>query len=242
MKRVLLILTAILLFCSVSTGFGEDELIKQGSKGEDVVRIQMRLFDLGYYTYKPTGSFQTVTRSAVVAYQVASGIMSDGTIGPESMQALFSRTAKRVEFHAEIPLTFTAQGIITQKGSATSWQTVKEQLIAGESYRIRNAATGEDVTLIFDGGEGHAELSLPTPVRDRQQASDLLTKWLGSSDSFYKCAVLLELNGQWIAASLQWDGAAHACLYLKDSVSHVMGLSDVEHAANIRRVSNNERS
>ena len=237
MNRAILILTAILLLCTIPVVKADDDLIKQGSKGETVVRIQMRLFDLGFYTYKPTGSFQTVTRSAVVAYQIASGIMSDGTIGPESMQALFSHTAKRQDFHAEIPLTFTAQGTITQKGKSISWNAVKTAMIPENSYRIRNAATAEDAVLVYNGGEGHAELSLPTAQKDRQQMQSMLTKWLGSSNSFYKCAVLLEIGGQWIAASLQWDGAEHACLYLKDSVSHVCGLTDVEHDANIRRAS-----
>ena len=237
MKRVLILCIAILLFFSVGVVSGDDgELIKQGSKGEDVVRIQMRLFDLGFYTYKPTGSFQTVTRSAVVAYQVASGLMSDGTIGAESMQSLFSRNAKRIDFHAEIPLTYSAQGAITQKGSALMWQWVQKSLVPGAAYRVRNAATGEDVTLYYDGGDGHAEMILPVTFNERKQAVNILTGWLGSTNSFYKCAALLELDGQWIAASMQWDGTDHVCLYCKGSTSHVYGLEDAEHNANIQKV------
>lgn len=238
MKRIVLILTAILMLFAIGTVSGDDgELIKQGSKGEDVVRIQNRLFDLGYYTYKPTGSFQTVTRSAVVAYQIASGLMSDGTIGSESMPALFSRNAKRVDFHAEIPLAFTAQGVITQKGNALSWDMVWKSLTPGAAYRIRNAATGEEATLLFDGGLHHAEMKLPESFNEHKQAATVLTGWLGNTNSFYKCAVLFELDGQWIAASMQWNGTDHACVYFKNSVSHVCGLLDVEHEANIRKVS-----
>ena len=238
MKRLILILTAILLFCCATTVVGDDELIRQGSKGEAVVRIQMRLFDLGYYTYKPTGSFQTVTRSAVVSYQVASGIMSDGTIGPESMNALFSRSAKRVDFHAEIPLTFTAQGEITQKGKAIPWSALKNTMIPEKAYRFRNASTGEELRLVYQGGEGHAEMTVPATYPDKQQTEAMLVKWLGSTDSFYKCAVLMELDGQWIAASMQWDGESRACVYFTGSVSNVCGLSDTEHAANIRKATN----
>ena len=239
MKRMLLILITVCLFCAIGTVAGDDgDLIKQGSKGEDVVRIQLRLFDLGFYTYKPTGSYQTVTKSAVMAYQSASGILNDGTIGPESMRALFARGAKRVDFHAQVPLTFTAQGEIRQKGKALTWETVKTSLTEDGAYRIRNAATGEDVTLLYTGGEGHAELTLPTAFNDRKQAEQLLVNWLGSTNSFYKCAVLLELDGEWIAASMQWDGASHVCLYVKGSVSNVLGLTDVEHSANIRKVTN----
>ena len=238
MKRMFLILLTVLLFCSFKTAVGDEgELIRQGSKGEDVVRIQMRLFDLGFYTYKITGSFQTVTRSAVVAYQVASGIMSDGSIGSESMRALFSRGAKRIDFHAEIPLTYTAQGAVSQKGNATPWAEVKEKLTVDTPYTVRNAATGEEVSLIYASGEGHADMLLPSAFNDHKQAAAVLTKWLGSTNSFYKCAVLFELDGQWIAASMQWDGAEHVCVYFKDSLSHVLRLPDAEHTANIGKVS-----
>lgn len=238
MKRVVLCLLAAALFCCFGIGFGDDgELIRQGSTGEEVVRIQMRLFDLGFYTYKPTGSFQTVTRSAAVAYQVASGIMSDGSFGPESSRALFSRSAKRVDFHAEVPLTYTAQGAITQKGNAIPWDVMQGKLQPGASYKLRNAATGEETELVYESGEHHAEMTPPTARVAHNGAVSMLTSWLGSTNSFYKCAVLLELDGQWIAASMQWNGDARVCVYFAGSTSRVCGLTDVEHEANVRKAS-----
>jgi hypothetical protein len=236
MKRAIVILLILCLLFSFGTSVGEEEQpMKQGDKGEEVVRVQTRLFDLGFYTYKPTGSFQTVTRSAVVAYQVASGIMSDGSIGAETMQLLFDRNAKRVEFHAQIPLTFTAQGAITQKGSAVSWNEIKPKLVPGEKYRVINAATGEDVTLVFDSGESHAEFRLPVYAYERSPVVRMLNKWLGETNSFYKCAVLLELDGQRIAASMQWNGESRVCVYFRDSLSHVLGFTDIEHEMNIKK-------
>ena len=236
MKRTIAILLILCAFLAFGTSFGEEEQpMKQGDKGEEVVRVQTRLFDLGFYTYKPTGSFQTVTRSAVVAYQVASGIMSDGTVGAETLQGLFSRNAKRVDFHAQIPLTFTAQGAITQKGDAVSWNEIKPKLAAGEKYRLINAATGEDVTLIFDSGENHAEFGLPVYAYERSPVVRMLNKWLGETNSVYKCAVLLELDGQRIAASMQWNGERRVCVYFTGSRSHVLGLPDVEHESNVKK-------
>ena len=79
MKRVwtAVLLAGLLLFAATGAADGTFEIIRQGSKGERVVRIQERLFDLGYYTYKPTGSYQTVTRSSVMRYQAESGLMND---------------------------------------------------------------------------------------------------------------------------------------------------------------------
>ena len=76
----------------------------------------------------------------------------------------------------------------------------------------------------------------PTPQRAAVFSSPRAVTFFGSSDSFYKCAVLLELDGQWIAASMQWDGEVHICLYVTGSRSHVQNLPDAEHDANVKKV------
>lgn len=62
-------------------------LISYGSTGEMVVRIQLRLRELGYFNYKPTGNFQSMTVEATKKFQQnqtdAAGfpIIADGTVG-----------------------------------------------------------------------------------------------------------------------------------------------------------------
>ncbi len=241
MKRILiLVLLIALLTVSANTSGDESfEIIRQGSKGEPVVRVQERLLDLGYYTYKMTGSYQTVTRSAVIAYQVASGLMSDGTIGEESYRQLFLRTAVRAPFRAIVPLTYTAQSGTFRRGTAQRWEVVREHLIAGTSYTLTNATTGESVSLLYNGGENHAEFSVPMRWTVPDAATvRLLQSWLGSTNSFYKCAVLLHLDDQTIAASIQWNGENAVCLYVTGSTSHIFGLPDPDHEAMIRKATN----
>jgi len=236
MKRILPILLVLLLLPVFGVSAGDEgKLMLQGDKGEEVVRIQTRLFDLGYYTYKPTGSFRTVTKTAVVSYQAASGLMSDGSVGQETLTALFSRSAKRVDFHAAIPLTFTAQGAISEKGNPIPWNVVRPKLTEGEMYRVRNAATGEEMKLVYESGENHADMKAPIRQTEYQYTRAMLNKWLGETNSFYKCAVLFELDGQWIAASMQWNGENRICIYFKGSLSHVLNLPDIEHNANIQK-------
>ena len=62
-----------------------------------------------------------------------------------------------------------------------------------------------------------------------------MTAWLGSQNSFYKIAVTALIDGQPIAASLQWDGSSRACLYFSGSSSHVLGLSDAEHDSLVKK-------
>ncbi len=230
MKRIFaaLALAVLLLFGSVSAEEEPFEIIRQGAKGETVVRIQERLFDLGYYTYKPTGSYQTVTRSAVVAYQVASGLMSDGTIGKESLSALFAHNAVRAPFHAYVPLTYTAQSGTLSRGIAQRWEIVKQQLVEGETC-----------SMVFQGGENHADFAVPTRGTLRDATTQrMLAAWLGETNSFYKCAVLLTLDGQPVAASIQWNGDDAICLYVAGSTSHIFGLPDPDHEAMLQRITN----
>ena len=235
---IALLLVLLLLPFAGAKADGEDQLMQQGDTGEEVVRVQTRLFDLGYYTYKPTGSFQTVTRAAVIAYQLACGLMSDGSVGQETLEQLFLRGAKRVDFRAGVPLSYTAQGPIQYHGKPTPWKTVRQALTENTAYRVRNAATGADVMLQFVSGENHAEMTLPSgTIAERNAAVSALTDWLGSANSFYKCAVLFELDGQWIAASMQWNGEDHVCIYFTDSRSHVHDFPDAEHEANIKKAS-----
>ena len=70
MKRMLILLLSLLCLCVGATALAEEkerETIALGSKGQLVVRIQQRLMDLGFYSYKPTGSYQAVTRRAALA-------------------------------------------------------------------------------------------------------------------------------------------------------------------------------
>ncbi len=236
MKRFLPILLVLLLLPVFGISIGDEgKLMIQGDKGEEVVRVQTRLFDLGYYTYKPTGSFRTVTKTAVVTYQAESGLMSDGSVGQETLTALFSRNAKRVDFHAAIPLSYTAQGVINEKGNLITWKVIRPKLVEGNLYRIRNAATAEELQLVFESGESHADMKVPVKLAEYWNAKAMLHKWLGDTNSFYKCAVLFELDGQWIAASMQWNGDNRICVYFKDSLSHVLRLPDIEHNANIQK-------
>lgn len=236
MKRWYGTLTVLLLgmFLLGQVSVGETELLQTGSQGEEVVRVQQRLFDLGYYFYKPDGSYEAGTRTAVIAYKTAAGILGDSSIGGETLDALYQSTAVRAPFHAVLSLSYTAQGTIQYRGEARAWNDVRARLTPDVSYTVRNAATGETCQLLFVSGVHHAVMR----VADTWLSKSMMQKWLGTDNSQYKCAVLLDLDGQWIAASMQWDGEQIARLYFSGSTSDVYALPDVEHAANIKKASN----
>lgn len=219
-----------LLWASNSQGRTLDTLTR-GSKGQEVVRVQTRLMDLGYNTYKATGSYQSLTASCVQAYQAAAGATPTGSLTAEEQVALFSENAPIAPFSATVPLTYTAQSAyFVTHGEGILWERVKGVLTPGTGITLTNCATGESCVVLYLGGEGHAEV-------DASQAAGVLTGWLGSSNSFYKVAVTAEIEGTPVAASLQWDGVSRGCLYFSGSTSHVNGLVDAEHAELVKQAS-----
>ena len=234
MKRtfvLLLVLTCLFVGAGTLAEEKERETVALGAKGELVVRIQQRLMDLGYYHYKPTGSYQAVTRRAALAYERAAGARQDGRLTPEEQDELFSSGATRAPFAAAIALSFTAQTTPFQvTGELWDWSEVKKELTAGETYAVTNCATGESCDMVFVDGEYHAHM-VPAAYYTNAQA---LKRWLGESNSYYKIAVTVQVNGKRIAASLQYDNAT-AHVYFLGSTSHVLGMADVEHDSLVQR-------
>lgn len=62
--------------------------LRQGSKGADVVALQNRLNELGFWVGPADGDFGMQTRQGVIAAQKAAGIPTDGWVGPITKAAL----------------------------------------------------------------------------------------------------------------------------------------------------------
>ena len=63
-------------------------ILKMGSQGEDVKALQKNLITLGYLTGSADGKFGYGTRSAVRAFQAASGLTADGEAGEQTLKAI----------------------------------------------------------------------------------------------------------------------------------------------------------
>ncbi|MFV9511797.1 N-acetylmuramoyl-L-alanine amidase [Tepidibacillus sp. LV47] len=66
------------------------QILKRGSRGEDVKKLQNKLNSLGFNCGTVDGVFGLKTELAVRALQKASGILIDGIVGPNTMKALNS--------------------------------------------------------------------------------------------------------------------------------------------------------
>lgn len=62
--------------------------IKFGDSGDQVVQVQMRLQELGYFKSKATGYYGSLTEDAVKHFQQNNGLTPDGVIGAKTQEAL----------------------------------------------------------------------------------------------------------------------------------------------------------
>ena len=90
----------VLLVCPVTASGTAGRTFGKDATGSMVVRIQLRLRELGYLNFKPTGSYRSMTVEAVKAFQKncrEAGLSSqvDGVMGAESLELLFKQGALR---------------------------------------------------------------------------------------------------------------------------------------------------
>lgn len=68
--------------------------LQHGSRGDEVLKLQTRLQQLGYYHGELDGQFGAGTQEAVIAFQKANGLAADGMAGEETRRILYSNDAK----------------------------------------------------------------------------------------------------------------------------------------------------
>lgn len=65
-------------------------LLQKGDKGDQVKALQQNLILLGYLTGEADGQFGPATKTAVTAFQAASGLRADGQAGEKTLEAIAS--------------------------------------------------------------------------------------------------------------------------------------------------------
>lgn len=67
--------------------------LSYGMRGQDVLELQQRLKDLGYYSDSASGNYLTNTRAAVRWFQEINGLSVDGIAGPVTLSRIYSASA-----------------------------------------------------------------------------------------------------------------------------------------------------
>lgn len=85
---IILITLSILIFFLTFSSDTIYALSKYGSTGEEVILIQHRLNELGYYNGSIDGKFGTDTKNAIIKFQSDSNLSPDGIAGNKTLEAL----------------------------------------------------------------------------------------------------------------------------------------------------------
>lgn len=72
-------------------------LLKTGSKGTSVTRLQERLIELNYFSGSADGLYGTATAMAVRLFQRQNGLTADGVAGVQTLKAIYNSNAKKYE-------------------------------------------------------------------------------------------------------------------------------------------------
>lgn len=78
----------LLLFFHTAVVYAEQLVLKQGMSGDDMLKLQIKLQEAGYYHGALDGNFGPLTCSAVINFQKDNGLAVDGIVGPGTLQAL----------------------------------------------------------------------------------------------------------------------------------------------------------
>lgn len=94
-KMIISILLILLLLTAISTEVfaSEYKLLKFGSRGNDVIKLQRELQNRGYYNYNIDGIYGKITERAVINYQIDNKLRIDGLAGKETQSKLYSSSS-----------------------------------------------------------------------------------------------------------------------------------------------------
>ena len=198
MKKITLILlvVALVFTIGVPVSLGAPEgfvMLKQDDQGAEVFRIQMRLRDLGYLNYRPTGMYKGMTQSAVVEFQKNNSLDSDGRIGELTYDKLFAMDAVRKPLGTGIVIK--AGPDLTGNptpGEAADWSTVVDPAIpVGTTFTITDFNSATSFSVIRSGGTGHADVETVDAA-----ANDAFLQCFGGEPTWEKRPVLVTVGGQ----------------------------------------------
>lgn len=120
----------------------ERPTLRNGSSGNAVKTLQMKLIALGYSfePYGADGAFGSMTEARVKAFQLAVGISADGIVGPQTWAAIDKAEAPKTSTPYLVRIT-ASSGLNVREGPGTDYR-VKMSLGYGGAYTIVEERNG----------------------------------------------------------------------------------------------------
>ena len=106
-------------------------LLKQGSRGSAVTRLQDNLRSLGFYDNKSTGYYGPITKNAVIKFQKSQGLKTDGIVGSNTQSKIQTALEGKVRV---VSNSSTKYSSILRVGSKGSQVTSLQQRLKEMGY------------------------------------------------------------------------------------------------------------
>ncbi len=90
-RRMALLLALLFLLTAALTTAAQAASLRRGARGDDVVTLQKKLKNWGYYSGAVDGVFGGQTEQAVIYFQRRNGLTPDGVVGEQTARALGMR-------------------------------------------------------------------------------------------------------------------------------------------------------
>lgn len=168
-------------------------VIRAGSMGEVVRRLQARLQELGYYTSRLDGVYLTDDIEAVRAFQSANGLKVDGKAGYETQTALYSDSA--IRGNANVTSGETALVNTLRYGSEGNEVTTLQNRLIALGY-LAGSADGKfgrdtkSAVIAFQKANGlSADGVVGTDTSAKLYASDVVSNTVSSTQTLRVGAV-----------------------------------------------------
>jgi peptidoglycan hydrolase-like protein with peptidoglycan-binding domain len=120
---------------ATTTAPSKDDMLRPGDDGPQVLALQQRLTELGYWLGTPDGKFGGLTSQAVYALQGAAGIGRDGVVGPATQKALDRGAMPSVQSQGNAVEIDLGQGTISFVKGGRPWRVLHTSTGSGGQYQ-----------------------------------------------------------------------------------------------------------
>lgn len=179
----------------LSNAYAETQLLKEGSRGRGVQELQIKLKELGYFNFTPTGYYGKITKNAVLSLQRDLGLTADGIVG--------NNTYKTISNKLEIKPV--SRGL-TRNTSITYWgwfDKIKDVIPRGAVYKITDIQTGKSFNAKRTYGTNHADTETLTA-----EDTYIMKEIYNNAWSWARRPIIVEMGGYVLPASMA--GMPHA--------------------------------
>ena len=213
-------------------------LMDINSVGENVVRLQMRLRQLGYLNYRATGMYYGMTQKGVKQFQEQNDLSNDGQAGELTYAELFTLDPVRRPLPSSVLYEVGISDSLDTHtyGELSSWSEIDALFTVGTTVTITDYNTGKTFEMTRTGGVNHADVESASA-----ESYETFKECFGGDENWSeKRAVLVTIGSVQYAGSLfghpsgedTLSGntmAGHTQLYFNESASDVLGLTDRYH-------------